>query len=136
MDGHFLAPQSPQNRDIHGFRGSHRVLFSQLRQVRRRARRSEFWYFRLFTFLASAGLLLVIGAVGAAAGRPHEPNPIALGLSFALIVFWLAIFIPDLAVTVRRLHDTDRSGLVVSAAHRAVRMGRAAHMDVHERNRR
>jgi uncharacterized membrane protein YhaH (DUF805 family) len=75
-----------------------------------RARRSEFWYFRLFTFLASAGLLLVIGAVGAAAGQPHEPNPVAFGLSFALIAFWLAIFIPDLAVTVRRLHDTDRSG--------------------------
>jgi uncharacterized membrane protein YhaH (DUF805 family) len=75
-----------------------------------RARRSEFWYFRLFFFLGFVGLLLVMGAIGVAAGRPHDPDPIATFLGFALIIFWLAVFIPDLAVTVRRLHDTDHSG--------------------------
>jgi uncharacterized membrane protein YhaH (DUF805 family) len=49
-------------------------------------------------------------AAVAATGRPHDPNPVATVLGLALVIFWLAIFIPDLAVTVRRLHDTDRSG--------------------------
>jgi len=31
-------------------------------------------------------------------------------LGFLLIIFWLAVLIPSIAVQTRRLHDTDRSG--------------------------
>jgi uncharacterized membrane protein YhaH (DUF805 family) len=93
-----------------GFGEAVASCFRNYANFRGRARRSEFWFFRLFLFLVFIGLFVVIGVIGAAAGRPHEPNPIATFLGFAIIIFWLAIFIPDLAVTVRRLHDTDRSG--------------------------
>jgi len=93
-----------------GFGAAIASCFRNYANFRDRAPRSEFWFFRLFLLLVFAGFFLVIGAIGAANERPHDPNPVAMGLSFALIIFWLAIFIPDLAVTVRRLHDVNRSG--------------------------
>lgn len=63
---------------------------------RGRAQRAEYWFFFLFNLLISIGLA-VIDAVLATAG--------ALGLIYAL-----AVLIPGVAVTIRRLHDTGRSG--------------------------
>lgn len=61
-----------------------------------RARRSEYWWWQLFLFL----VYLVAAIVDA-----------ALGLnSILLFVVVLALALPTIAVTVRRLHDTDRSG--------------------------
>ena len=64
-----------------------------------RSRRSEYWFFILFYILIAIALAFVDGAMGAATG-------------FGVLsgIFALAMFIPSLAVTVRRLHDTDRSG--------------------------
>jgi uncharacterized membrane protein YhaH (DUF805 family) len=64
-----------------------------------RAARSEFWFWFLFTVLVSiaAGILDFVISGG---GRL---SPIS-GLAS------LALFLPGLAVSVRRLHDTDRSG--------------------------
>ncbi|HKK77233.1 MAG TPA: DUF805 domain-containing protein [Saprospiraceae bacterium] len=66
-----------------------------------RARRSEFWYFVLFNFLISLGL----GAIDAILGLEMGGNVGILGLLYSLFVL-----IPSLAVAVRRLHDTDRTG--------------------------
>ena len=57
-----------------------------------RARRSEYWYFYLFSFL----VVLVLDCV---------PSFGALSSIFAV-----AIIIPSLAVTVRRFHDIGKSG--------------------------
>lgn len=75
-----------------------------------RARRSEFWFFRLFTSLVLIGLFLAMEVGFAATGPRPAPDTAVTFLGLALAIFWLAIFLPDLAVTVRRLHDTDRSG--------------------------
>lgn len=61
-----------------------------------RARRSEFWYFSLFSFVAS---LIVTGLAF-----------IPIIGSIINIVFCFGIIIPSLSVTTRRLHDTGRSG--------------------------
>jgi uncharacterized membrane protein YhaH (DUF805 family) len=61
-----------------------------------RAPRSEFWYWTLFGILASAAAGIIDGAL----------FPIGL---FAPLVS-LLLFLPGLAVSVRRLHDLDRSG--------------------------
>jgi uncharacterized membrane protein YhaH (DUF805 family) len=70
-----------------------------------RARRKEFWMFTLFQFLAVLALIIVEVILGAATGgfQPWQ---------FFLLVapYFLGTFIPSLAVTVRRLHDTGRSG--------------------------
>ncbi len=65
-----------------------------------RARRSEYWYFVLFVFLAS----LAISTVGTPIGGPR--------LVYVLnSLFTLAIFLPALSLIFRRLHDTGRTGL-------------------------
>jgi uncharacterized membrane protein YhaH (DUF805 family) len=60
-----------------------------------RAVRSEYWYWALF--LSIFGLIL--GVID-----------LMLPYRILLTVFNLATVLPGLAVTVRRLHDTDRSG--------------------------
>ena len=65
-----------------------------------RARRSEFWYWILATIIAQ----FVVGIVEALLGLSSDGSgPISGVLS-------LAIFLPGLAVTFRRLHDIGRSG--------------------------
>ncbi|HRO78692.1 MAG TPA: DUF805 domain-containing protein [Acinetobacter towneri] len=61
-----------------------------------RARRKEYWFFRLTIFLLTMAILLVESVLGS--------DGIFLGL------FLLATFLPDLSVSVRRLHDVGRSG--------------------------
>ncbi len=67
-----------------------------------RARRQEYWNFVLFNvfFAFVAGILIAI--VAAAYGRA----PILVYYYF----YMFAVMLPGLAVTVRRLHDTGRSG--------------------------
>ena len=61
-----------------------------------RARRSAYWYWTLFSVLASIAANIIDAVIGSA--------PIFSGL------VGLALLLPGLAVSVRRLHDTDRSG--------------------------
>ena len=75
-------------------------VFSNYANFRGRACRSEFWWFQLF--------LLVGGIVAALLDLFANTN--LLGGSPLATLFWLATIIPDLAVTVRRLHDTDSGG--------------------------
>jgi uncharacterized membrane protein YhaH (DUF805 family) len=84
-----------------------------------RARRREYWGFLLLlTIVATLLTLWLFAALGwqSAAGTPEEfeamvsaggPAMWALG---ALSIFYLFTIIPSLAVSVRRLHDSDKSG--------------------------
>jgi uncharacterized membrane protein YhaH (DUF805 family) len=65
-----------------------------------RARRKEYWLFYLFTVII--GILLFIGV---ALWVPQLFNP------FNVYYYTLPVLLPSIAVTVRRLHDTNRSGL-------------------------
>lgn len=70
-----------------------------------RARRSEYWYFVLFNFCIYCAIAMLISA-GISTG-----NNLLFGIgTFAAVVFVLAIIIPSIAVAVRRLHDTGKSG--------------------------
>ena len=61
-----------------------------------RARRREYWMFVLINFLIGCAL----GVIGA----------LVHGLVFLSWVYSLAVLVPSIAVSVRRLHDTGRSG--------------------------
>jgi len=84
-----------------------------------RARRREYWGFLLLlTIIATALTIWLFAALGGqpAAGTPEAfeamvsaGGPAMWALS-ALSVFYLFTIIPSLAVSVRRLHDSDKSG--------------------------
>ncbi len=70
-----------------------------------RAPRSEYWYFVLFQLLAQIAFFILM-AIGAAAD-----SRVLFGIPwFASLFFCLVMILPGLAVTVRRLHDGDKSG--------------------------
>lgn len=62
-----------------------------------RARRSEYWYFTLFYYIFSIPLYFIDEAMGSESGL--------LGIIYAL-----GMIIPSIAVGVRRMHDTGKSG--------------------------
>lgn len=75
------------------------VLWTNYKNFSGRARRSEYWYYVLFSILASVVLTLITAFI---------PQ---LGLLTGL--FSLYIIIPNYAVTVRRLHDVGKSGKLI-----------------------
>jgi len=62
-----------------------------------RSQRAEYWYFVLFNIVISIALGIFSGIIG--------DNVNVLGMLYSL-----ALFIPGLAVAVRRLHDIGKSG--------------------------
>jgi|TARA_B100000519_G_scaffold13659_1_gene10250 uncharacterized membrane protein YhaH (DUF805 family) len=82
-----------------------------------RASRSEFWWWYLANIIIVT-VLYIITAIGGFAGASIDsatgasaPGPL-FGVGIALLViWWLAIIVPTLALSWRRLHDTNRSGL-------------------------
>jgi len=76
-----------------------------------RARRKEYWMYTLFTILIYIAYLVVASLAIALLGHSDSPNPAVSVLILAPIwLYGLAVLVPGLAVTVRRLHDTGRSG--------------------------
>lgn len=69
--------------------------FSKYATFSGRSSRSAYWWWVLFYVLVIIGASIVDAAL---------KSPVIAGLA------WLALIIPNLAVLVRRLHDTDRSG--------------------------
>jgi uncharacterized membrane protein YhaH (DUF805 family) len=71
-----------------------------------RARRSEYWYFSLASLLIFVPFYIL-----AIAGISNDEESLLSDFSFGVItLLMLAIIVPSLAVTVRRLHDTNKSG--------------------------
>jgi len=64
-----------------------------------RARRSEYWYFVLFNLLISIVLALFDDIIRK-----------LVGFGFLGTVYGLAVLLPGIGVSIRRLHDTNRSG--------------------------
>lgn len=68
-----------------------------------RARRSEYWWFYLFVALIELAIAVIIAIMVIGGGAEELPDSLATILG---IIFW----IPLLGVSVRRLHDTGKSG--------------------------
>lgn len=61
-----------------------------------RARRKEYWMFFLFNFIAAIALAIIDAVLG------------TIALFYG--IYFLAILLPAIGVTIRRLHDTGKSG--------------------------
>jgi uncharacterized membrane protein YhaH (DUF805 family) len=86
-----------------------KVGFSKYTTFRGRARGTEFWYWALFGQLLSIvlGSWTVIPTTAASVAN----GQVAGGSQILGSLASLVLFLPTLAVTVRRLHDVNRSGV-------------------------
>ena len=82
-----------------------------------RSRRMEYWMFQLFMILVYVALMVLMMMVGGGALMSGgDPNALAAAGGAVMLIggiyvlFGLVMFIPNLAVSIRRLHDTNRSG--------------------------
>ena len=66
-----------------------------------RARRKEIWMFVLFDLIIAIVLGIIDNVIGFAIGA---------NIGVLLTIYGLAVLVPSIAVEVRRLHDTNRTG--------------------------
>ena len=67
-----------------------------------RAELKEYWWFSLFSFI----IIIVLSVIDIVTGTFN----VNVGLGLLGGIYTLAVLIPGIAVSVRRLHDTNRSG--------------------------
>lgn len=80
------------------------VLQTKYSDFSGRARRAEYWKYTLVAFGIGIGIVILAAILGAISKPLGTLAFVAYGL------FWLATLIPGLALSVRRLHDTGKSG--------------------------
>ena len=78
-------------------------VFKQYADFSGRARRKEYWMFILFNLIFLVCAAILDNLLGLTFG---ENSP----YGFLYLVYALLVFIPGLAVAVRRLHDVGKSG--------------------------
>lgn len=83
-----------------------KTCFSNYCNFNGRARRIEYWYYMLFNLtirviLAVIQIALIFGSDG---------SPFIIVLSVLQWIYCLGVLLPELGVSVRRLHDTGRNG--------------------------
>ncbi len=77
------------------FQEAIRSVLSQYAGFTGRARRSEYWFWYLATFVAYLAAVILDSIIG---------------IPLFVVVVALGALVPTIAVGVRRLHDTDKSG--------------------------
>ena len=106
----------PQALPMMGFWESVRTCFRKYFDFQGRARRSEYWWYCLFSVVACLiwalfGTLLLALPVGMAV--QHVSGNETAGLTTMIIILCIPLLflvLPSVSVQVRRLHDTGRSG--------------------------
>ena len=84
-----------------------------------RASRSEYWWWQLATTLVYTVVGLVSIVVGVASGELNPDGDVfylgtAASVGVAILVIWLLVtLVPQIALTVRRLHDANFTGWLV-----------------------
>lgn len=97
----------------------YRQAFTHYADFHGRASRPEYWMFTMINYAIATVLTLLFALAGpiiltvGGPGSTSETIAVICAVTFLalLSLYALAVFLPGLAVTVRRLHDIDRSGL-------------------------
>jgi len=67
-----------------------------------RSRRKEYWYFFLFNSI----FYLILLIIDTLTGTYNQEN----GMGLLTTIYFIAVLLPSLGLSVRRLHDTNRRG--------------------------
>ena len=84
-------------------------VLKQYADFNARARRKEYWMFALFNMIFGGIAMGLDNILGIGFGEIGVYGPL-------YILYTLAVFIPGLAVVVRRLHDVGKSGWMMLIA--------------------
>ncbi|WP_299413408.1 DUF805 domain-containing protein [uncultured Sulfitobacter sp.] len=88
----------PARGDANTFPGALKDGLARYVDFKTRSTRSQFWWWVLWSIIFSIGSAMIDSAIGAG-----DSGPVGLLVS-------LALFLPSLAVAIRRLHDIGRTG--------------------------
>jgi len=104
---HSASAQSgqPENLSLWGY---YVKCLKNYANFKGRARRKEFWGFILFDTLFEVVFILFVGVFLVAILDIDDDDVEAFAIVLSTL-YWLATFLPFLAVLVRRLHDTEMS---------------------------
>ena len=80
------------------------VLLNRYATFSGRARRSEYWWWYLFITIVG----IIASIIDRAAGLTY--SDLTVGGGWIATITGIVFFIPTLAVSIRRLHDTSKSG--------------------------
>jgi uncharacterized membrane protein YhaH (DUF805 family) len=87
-----------------------------------RASRGEFWWWVLCNVIIVFAIALVFGVLGMIAGQ--SASFVTLRISRVITGLWsLATLVPNLALSVRRMHDTNRSGWPIAVCYGVMLVG-------------
>ena len=76
------------------------VVFENYANFNGRAARPEYWWFALASLIIYVGMAVLSLVLSSMVGE------FGLGI---IVIYWVATILPSLAVSVRRLHDIDKS---------------------------
>src|SRR5215472_13428354 len=75
-----------------------------------RAPRSAYWWVFLFNIIVAVVAAVIDQSLGMAYTMPGPSGPVSLGYGPIYTIYLVAVLLPSLALSVRRLHDRDKSG--------------------------
>ncbi|MGW6275876.1 DUF805 domain-containing protein [Kribbella sp. NPDC055071] len=85
------------------------VITKRYAQFDGRARRKEFWMYVLFWFIGSVIFGILDQILGLDFKSGSGSNALRAG-GWLEYIYYLVLLVPTIAVSVRRMHDKDRSG--------------------------
>ena len=103
------------------FKAAVRRVFQKYATFTGRASRAEYWWWALvgaavgivLNIITSAGMVSTTSSYGGYSYATPTPGPLSV-VGYVLLAVWgLAVIVPSLALTVRRLHDVNMSGWMV-----------------------
>ncbi|MEO5922035.1 MAG: DUF805 domain-containing protein [Pseudolysinimonas sp.] len=119
-----LAPSAPLDKPLYGatFAQAVKRFLAKYATFSGRASRSEYWWSVLFVVAAMIVIWVPGTVIGLATGTPGvnpstgrstvDPGPGFIPFAILGTLFYLAIIVPSIAITIRRLHDAGFSGLL------------------------
>ena len=93
---------------------AYKSMFQNYAKFSGRSRRSEYWYPWLINVLITGiASIALFGTMTYFDNYRGEISPISAMIAFCVVVYIIITFIPYWALTVRRLHDTGKSGCFI-----------------------